>query len=218
MLISEVRGLLCFCNAYSGFCFLDWILLCTLSYLPPQPPPLPPPRQGDLIGPIVQKAAYEWRNDIMVSRSLREEITERKPVAGCLTELSLGTPPRPPSPSLLYSEESPPPTPCLCVFKGKQGRCLSWGSFQQFECLAQSLDVVMVLLRYLLCVISLLGNTEDRRNNRVGKKAPLQNSRPHGSFPSFQDCDLNFIQLCPFSHSFLVPKGLELGTVAASAP
>lgn len=70
--------------------------------------------------------------------------------------------------------------------------------------------------RYLLCVISLLGNTEERRNNRVGEKAPFRTPTPW-VFPSFQDCDLNFIQLCPFSDSFLVPKDLELGTVAASA-
>lgn len=63
-------------------------------------------------------------------------------MAGCLTELSLGRPL-----SLLYCEDSPPPTPCLCIFQGKRGRCLSWGSFQQLECLAQSLGVMMVLFR-----------------------------------------------------------------------
>ena len=70
-------------------------------------------------------------------------------MAGCLTEPSLGR-----ALPLLYCEDSPPPTPCLCSFKGKQGRCLSWGPFQQLGCLAQRLGVVMVLLG--TCSVSFL--------------------------------------------------------------
>lgn len=54
-----------------------------------------------------------------------------------------------------------------------------------------------------LCKLRIREHGEEQRNNRAGKKTPPDPT----IFPSFLDCDLILIQICPFSDSFLVfPK------------